>query len=47
MQVYNFGTNKNIDTEDIVFALYDVANAEELKIQVENKDDNVIVVKFI
>jgi len=45
-QVYNFGTNDEIDTEDLVFAIYDMADAVGFKIQVKDNGNNIIVVRF-
>ncbi len=45
-QVYNFGTNSEIDPDDLTFDLYDRAKKLGYKIQIEDKGDNIIVVKF-
>ena len=45
-QVYNFGTNSEIDTDDLAFDLYDMADAVGFKIQVKDKGNNIIVVRF-
>ncbi|MFK5881998.1 MAG: hypothetical protein QM482_07270 [Sulfurospirillum sp.] len=45
-QVYNFGTNSEIDTDDLVFDLYDMADAIGFKIQAKDKGNNIIVVRF-
>jgi len=45
-QVYNFGLNEEIDTEDLVFDIYDMADAVGFKIQVKDKGNNIIVVRF-
>ncbi len=45
-QVYNFGTNEEIDTEDLIFDIYEKAKQASYAVQIEDKDNNVIVVKF-
>ncbi len=45
-QVYNFGTNDDIDTDDFTFALYDMAKSMGFNIEVTDKGNNIFVITF-
>lgn len=45
-QVYNFGTNEEIDTEELIFDIYDKAKQASYIVQIEDKDNNIIIVRF-
>lgn len=45
-QVYNFGHNEELDLEEFGDMLYDMADSMALRIQVNQKSDDIIVVQF-
>lgn len=45
-QVYNFGSNDEIDLEDFSDTLYDIAESNKFTIRVEEQGDNIVVVQF-
>jgi len=45
-QVYNFGSNEEIDLEDFSDKLYDIADSVDFRIKVEDQGDNIVVVQF-
>jgi len=45
-QVYNFGTHEEIDLEEFSDKLYDMADALNFQIRVDEKSDDIVVVQF-
>jgi hypothetical protein len=45
-QVYNFGSNEELDMEDFSDNLYDMADSLDFRINVLNKGDNIMIVQF-
>jgi len=44
--VYNFGTNEEIDTEELMDDIYDVADSLDMPVKIDDKDNNILVVQF-
>ena len=45
-QVYNFGSNEELDMEEFSDMLYDMADSLGFRIQVSEKSDDIVVVQF-
>ncbi|MEA2110930.1 MAG: hypothetical protein U9P71_02660 [Campylobacterota bacterium] len=45
-QVYNFGSDEEIDIENLKYELYDLADSIEIPIQVTDESDTILTVQF-
>lgn len=45
-QVYNFGTNEDIDVDDFIDELYDMTDSVGFQVQIEDNGNNVITIQF-
>lgn len=45
-QVYNFGSNTEIDLEELMYELYDIADSAGLQIKITDESDDILSVQF-
>jgi hypothetical protein len=44
--VYNFGSNEEVDIENLMYEMYDIADSIGMNIKITDEDDDILVIQF-